>query len=720
MSDAARWGAVLVVLVTLALHCKCQELDDPLTPAAMQLITEYASWRNLDHLLIFDTTLGKVAVPNNFIQLMDCLSQCGVYASMYSTQVPRKWDMFHISKHRLGIVVLMKYNDSIDDQDHIMHKASDQRLFGEQQAWLLISNNPIVNARLQYLSLGLTSDLVLATATGHHELTSDSTTSSTTKCPVQLSWSSEDEDMSPPKDNNIISKPMMEHNSVAEHLATSGLSERLTTMLPHYELVQMYKIRRDDDSSFVFTALGSWGMSMHFENVRTFIPVEGRQNLMGFPLVVGYKNWTAAIQSTSYQGRKSEVYDTDVDDTKNLQEIMKYIAKSLNATVQYKAYPSVGTEIQDGVWSDLLKAVVTEKVDFGLAKVTVTYNKLNDMAFTHVIMKSSYNIYMHPPELSVSKDIYLTPFTFKLLLSVLGMAILLALIMFVDSLVANYKARQLDEAQLEDVNMSYATLWIVGILTMQGSIWTPITSSGNMILISSLMFALIIYNSYAAFITSILSVTTSDITTLEDLFANDYRVGYIQNSHDEIYLQSLLQKQTNDLHIIYLRGYNSRVHNIETGLLKAATSRYALFISTSAARHAIQVLNPYTCRCQIQEFVLRSTEEDVAFPLSKSSPYHKIINLGVMRLKESGILSKIHTQMLPNMPMCSTEQSFVSAQFGDILSAVGLFLAGVILALIISIIECIISYRRELTIGVRQKTRHFCVKIKEYVRNFEF
>lgn len=62
--------------------------------------------------------------------------------------------------------------------------------------------------------------------------------------------------------------------------------------------------------------------------------------------------------------------------------------------VKYKAYPTVGTEVQDGVWSDLLKAVVSEEVDFGLEKVTVTYHKLDYMAFTHVIMKSRYT--SHP------------------------------------------------------------------------------------------------------------------------------------------------------------------------------------------------------------------------------------------------------------------------------------------------------------------------------------
>lgn len=89
-------------------------------------------------------------------------------------------------------------------------------------------------------------------------------------------------------------------------------------------------------------------------------------------------------------------------------------------------------------------------------------------------------------------------------------------------------------------------------------------------------------------------------------------------------------------------------------------------------------------------------------------------------MKESGTLSKIHSLMLPKMPMCSTDQSFVSAQFEDIFSAVGLLLAGIILAVIISIGECIIKYRKELSICVRQKAHRFGGTIKESIRNFEF
>lgn len=58
-----------------------------------------------------------------------------------------------------------------------------------------------------------------------------------------------------------------------------------------------------------------------------------------------------------------------------------------------------------------------------------------------------------------------------------------------------------------------------------------------MVVISSLIFALIIFNSYSAFITSILSVEVSNIKSIDDLLASDYHLGYIKNSQDDVYLQ---------------------------------------------------------------------------------------------------------------------------------------------------------------------------------------
>lgn len=52
------------------------------------------------------------------------------------------------------------------------------------------------------------------------------------------------------------------------------------------------------------------------------------------------------------------------------------------------------------------------------------------------------------------------------------------------------------------------------------------TLSGKMALLASLTFALVMYNAYAGFITSILSVQATGIKTLEDLLQNNFKVGY--------------------------------------------------------------------------------------------------------------------------------------------------------------------------------------------------
>lgn len=74
-------------------------------------------------------------------------------------------------------------------------------------------------------------------------------------------------------------------------------------------------------------------------------------------------------------------------------------------------------------------------------------------------------------------------------------------------------------------------------LIQLGSQWSPTTCSGNFVVMLSLIFALIIFNAYSAFITSIFSVELSNINNLDDLLASDYSLGYIKNSQDDLYLQ---------------------------------------------------------------------------------------------------------------------------------------------------------------------------------------
>lgn len=70
-----------------------------------------------------------------------------------------------------------------------------------------------------------------------------------------------------------------------------------------------------------------------------------------------------------------------------------------------------------------------------------------------------------------------------------------------------------------------------------GSSWNPQSPSGCLVLIFSLCFALVIYNAYAAFITSVLSVHVASIRGLGDLLQSDLQFGYTLRGQDEAFLR---------------------------------------------------------------------------------------------------------------------------------------------------------------------------------------
>lgn len=71
-----------------------------------------------------------------------------------------------------------------------------------------------------------------------------------------------------------------------------------------------------------------------------------------------------------------------------------------------------------------------------------------------------------------------------------------------------------------------------------GSPWSPRTPSGKTLLLFSLIFSLVMYNAYAGFITSILSVQVTGIKSITDLLLNNFKLGY--SAADDTYIRVLL------------------------------------------------------------------------------------------------------------------------------------------------------------------------------------
>lgn len=81
----------------------------------------------------------------------------------------------------------------------------------------------------------------------------------------------------------------------------------------------------------------------------------------------------------------------------------------------------------------------------------------------------------------------------------------------------------------------------VEFLSIAGSPWTPRNPSGKAVLLFSLIFALVIYNAYAGFITSILSVQASGIKSITDILSHNFKLGY--SISDDEYIRVSLSRR---------------------------------------------------------------------------------------------------------------------------------------------------------------------------------
>lgn len=70
-----------------------------------------------------------------------------------------------------------------------------------------------------------------------------------------------------------------------------------------------------------------------------------------------------------------------------------------------------------------------------------------------------------------------------------------------------------------------------------GGTWTPPSPAASVLLIVCLFFAVVTYNSYAAFITSVLSVRVASVDTVAAvLHSPNFKISYIRNGADQMYL----------------------------------------------------------------------------------------------------------------------------------------------------------------------------------------
>ncbi|XP_033225168.1 glutamate receptor 4-like [Belonocnema kinseyi] len=461
-----------------------------------------------------------------------------------------------------------------------------------------------------------------------------------------------------------------------------------------FYLIHVYKIRVSENSSMQVNPLGAWNPETRF--IKTPLGVKLRTNFHGFPIKVGIHNGTKDVKT-------DPASDEEINNIEPLIDFMHVIANSSNTTIEVTAYEKIGT-VTNKAWSDLLGDVVSGNVDIGLGYITISTERQQEMSFSYPLVKSMRNVYYSPPFYGSMRNIFLEPFNYRLLLCVAGTFIMIVAAMEATTYVVKAILHNENE---RDAELGEATLWCLSIMCMQGSPWTPKSRSGKAVLLSSLFFALVIYNAYSGFITSILSVQNNGIKTLDDLLQYNYfKLGYSINEDE--YIRS---SNDSNLRKLYIKAFDNRESRLETvvGLKKAIKGNYGFFVGAADARKMLQS-SLIRNQCSLKELQLEKTFSSVALPMAHSCPYKKIINLSIFRIREHGVLDRIKEKMLPEMPKCQDTSNFNSASLVDVYSAFGLLLGGMVISLALCLFERIWTNR----IFVQD---HFFRSIRAHRRN---
>ncbi|XP_035433718.2 uncharacterized protein LOC118265111 [Spodoptera frugiperda] len=469
--------------------------------------------------------------------------------------------------------------------------------------------------------------------------------------------------------------------SLIEQSRKWGLVHRLEPTERVISVVQYFKVR--SNSTLYVCFLGNWDRVRSVSGVEVPYPVEAR-NFLGEELVVGRCNSTG-------DGNPS-LEDDGPSAEEMLDDILHFLTVRLNTTSSIRYYSKLGFRTYEGTWTGLLGALMDHTVDVALEPVTVHASRRQDMDFIFPIAETMCNIYIRQQETSTVRDIFLAPFSIRLVACVVAVVLIAAIAIVLISHVTSTIC-------VNNRRMGYteALIWSTGILCQQGGTWTPSNPSGSVLLIVCLFFAVVTYNAYAAFITSVLSVRVASVDTIAAvLHSPNFKIGYIRNGADQMYLMSTKDVQLN---AFYIRGYSDAdnlVSSAEEGLARAASQDYAFFAGQRVARATLRSLSQARGRCAVRELPVHSTRAHLAFPLPRQSPYARPTLLTLLQLRSGGALARLEAALVPDMPQCAPPPGFASARATDVRSALILLIVGLITSLTIGIGEYCWKNRKEL------------------------
>ncbi|XP_011501960.1 PREDICTED: uncharacterized protein LOC105365478 [Ceratosolen solmsi marchali] len=671
---------VWFIIIFFFTGAKCTEFgmsSMPPTILTLQMIIDFAVEENWKQVIFFDCIGNNDCGRTYAIPLMNCFADHGIRTSIKSlSETTDLFQMFNVGLSRLGVVLLLDDID-LDSENNLFHKLTPHNkttrpiVLGPYVSWLVVStkwNTTQILNTVKDWPIGIDTDFSITMSFLTADVILDVLNQFANRTCRHLHSYTKTYDYERLRRSQSISPPEM--TFVQEFNNTSKI-------IKVFFIASVYKIRTEGNESLELESWDFWNPSRrHIKKEK--ITNKMRTNLKLHIMNFGLRNVTRYYETNDDPTQIKNIdYASSVE---TLQELINLFMKCLNVSANITNYVTA----QTSTTSEFVNAIINGDIDLGVAYFDVDLERQDMLSFSYPIVHYTRSIYFKPPQTSI--NIFLRPFSKKMLLCVLATLVLIISVMEIINYVTLFIHWKEDR---EHFGLGEATLWCISIMCMQGSPWTPRTRAGKTVLLGSLMFSLMTYNSYSGSITSILSVKTTAISNVSDFFDYDYVFGC--SKMDDAYITT--KEELRNFYVKALEKDQLRVSE-QTGLEKSINGSYAYFVTETVARRILRKALMFQ-RCKINELQTK-TPGVLALPISAVSPYKKVIDISILRLWQYGILPKLSLLIKPPLLNCEGVLKYNQARFMDVYGAFVILLAGVIGSIVIFFIERTWASRQSL------------------------
>lgn len=322
-------------------------------------------------------------------------------------------------------------------------------------------------------------------------------------------------------------------------------------------------------------------------------------------------------------------------------------------------------------------------IELSITPFRMEKDRLEFLDFTVLTWVTTPTVVFRHPR-TETYNYFFRPLSVSVWLSILFITILLTVCMTF--------SMRMPKQRIQFITFNRALMTSIGILCQQGFIENFQKLSTRMILYSSILFSITLFQFYSSFIvSSLLTNPPKTITTVRQLIDSHLKVGVEELNYNHDFLDTTTDELVLELYAKKIKP-KQNFFDVKKGLKMTKNGGFAFHVDTSYAYRMIQETFSEDEICELQEVLLHPARFLMP-PVAKGSDLKEFLRVALQRLIEGGIYN-YHTQRwATKKPKCVVSITKVKSVDIDQTSSVLIFiLSAVFVSFVVLFIE-ILCYK---------------------------